>query len=184
MIHNSTILTKKKKCVSCGSFTYIFSKGRCKSCATIQSTQKRIAKQEEEEDTESLQNLIDDADYWFSRLIRLKYCDTKGMVRCYTSNVEMRWQDSQCGHFIPRVNLATRWMEDNCRPQSKHDNCFLDGNIEVFAAKLEKEKAGIVEWLKEQSRQVVKPTYEEIKQMIADFRHRSKMLEKKIKNIA
>jgi len=49
MIRNSTIITKKKQ-LSCGHYDYAFSKGRCKSCATVQGANKRIAefKQEEE----------------------------------------------------------------------------------------------------------------------------------------
>jgi hypothetical protein len=52
MGYNSTIISKKKKCVSCGLPSYIFSKGRCKSCATIEDTNKRIAAHEEVEDSE------------------------------------------------------------------------------------------------------------------------------------
>ena len=40
MGYNSTIITKKKN-LKCGHFDFNFSKGRCKQCATIESTKKR-----------------------------------------------------------------------------------------------------------------------------------------------
>jgi hypothetical protein len=50
--YNSTIISKKKRCVSCGTMQFLFSKGRCKSCATIEDTNKRIAAHEEVEEDE------------------------------------------------------------------------------------------------------------------------------------
>jgi hypothetical protein len=180
MIRNSTIIPKKKK-LKCGCFDFNFSKGRCKAHANVDNFNKRLEKHEEQEDGESFSNLRDDLDVWFSRYIRLKYADAKGFVFCYTSGVKSRWQDAQCGHFVPRGNLATRWMEQNCRPQSKNDNEYLDGNLKVFRQKLEQEQAGLPEWLEEQGRQVVKPTHDELKQLIIDYRYKVRLLEKKFK---
>lgn len=182
-MRNSTIINKKKK-LPCGHFDYNFSKGRCKQCATIQDTQKRVAAHEESEDSESRNNLISDCDIWFSKYIRLKYSNENGFVRCYTSDKEMRWQDAQCGHFISRSHLATRWLEDNARPQSEYDNCHLHGNLQEFEKRLEAEKSGIVEWLKDQAREISKPTLDELKAIASDFRWKTKLLEKKLKKPA
>jgi hypothetical protein len=140
-----------------------------------------MAKIEEAEDSESLQNMIDDADILFSRLIRLKYADEKGYVRCYTSGVKMRYQDSQCGHFISRKHLGLRWDENNARPQTSYDNCTLHGNLDVFRQKLNEEKPGLVEWLEEAARQVHKPTREEMRELIVSLRYKVKLLEGKLK---
>jgi hypothetical protein len=129
---------------------------------------------------ESMSNLIEDLDRVFSHFIRLKYSDKYGMVKCYTSSKLMHYKTAQCGHFIPRAHLATRWMEDNCRPQSQYDNCYLSGNLEVFAKNLEAEKPGITAFLQEQAREVVKPTREEMKGMIADYRKRNELLLSKL----
>jgi hypothetical protein len=137
-----------------------------------------LAKVEEEQEDESFMNLVEDLDFLFSRYIRLKNSNEKGMVRCFTSGVEMRWQDAECGHFVSRKNYATRWMELNCRPQSKHDNQFLHGNLDVFRGKLNEEQDGLAEWLEEQGRQVVKPTRDELKQQISEYRYKVKSLEK------
>ena len=180
-MRNSTILVKKKKCVNCGKLDYHFSKKMCKQCATIHSTQKRM--EEFEEDGESLQYLISDLDHVFSQYIRCKYADANGIVECYTSGKKMKWQEIQCGHFIPRGNLGTRWMEANCRPQSMEDNYFKLGNLEVFEQKLDEENSGIVEYLQETARQVTKPTRDELKALIIEYRSKLNLVKKKfVKN--
>lgn len=174
-MRNSTIISKKRR-LSCGCFDFAFSKNRCKAHATIESTNKRIAEHEDELETESLQNLVADLDMVFSRYIRLRSADKQGYLECYTSGKRLLWQEAQCGHFISRSNYATRWMEQNVRPQSDHDNCALHGNLKVFAAKLEEESKGITEWLLEQSRQVYKPTRDELKQLLIEYRYKLKLL--------
>jgi len=175
---NSTIIRKKKRCTSCHSYDYIFSRGRCKSCATIEDTQKRI-KENEEEDTESFQNLVSDLDYVFSQYIRVKYADKDGIVTCFTSGKKYNWKEIQCGHFISRKNLSTRWLEANCRPQSEHDNCLLSGNLEVFEKNLELERTGSVEMLRELSREISKPTISELKSLIIEYRSKLNQAKKK-----
>ena len=175
----STIINKKKICISCGNLDYHFSKKMCKQCATVKSTSKRIEKYEEEQHDESLKHLVEDLDSIFSQYIRCKYANKDGIVACYTSGKLMRWQDSQCGHFISRKNYATRWLPQNCRPQSEYDNCFLSGNIDVYRQKLEEEEPGIVEYLQEEARQVSKPTRDELKSLIIEYRHKLNLVKKK-----
>jgi hypothetical protein len=91
----------------------------------------------------------------------------------------MRWQEAQCGHFISRKNYATRWLPQNCRPQSEYDNCFLSGNIDVYRKKLEEEEPGIVDYLQEEARQISKPTRDELKSLIIEYRHKLNLVKKK-----
>jgi hypothetical protein len=176
---NSTIVRKKKRCVTCFGYDYIFSKGRCKHCATIEDTQKRIDKVQDTDESESMQNLIADLDYVFSQYIRVKHADKDGIVTCFTSGKKYNWQQIQCGHFISRKNLSTRWLEANCRPQSEHDNCLLSGNLEVFEKKLEEEKKGSAEYLRELSREINKPTISELKELIIEYRSKLNQAKKK-----
>tara|TARA_R110000868_G_scaffold411651_1_gene706734 strand:+ start:3258 stop:3809 length:552 start_codon:yes stop_codon:yes gene_type:complete len=176
MAINSTIISKRKICKTCKKSQFLFSHGNCKQCATVKSTSNRAEKLEEQDEDISFQQLIADNDEVFSKLIRVKYADKDGMVKCYTSDVLMRWQDSQCGHFIGRSHLATRWMEDNCRVQSAYDNCNLHGNLEVFKKRLEAEKSGITDFLVEQSRQVTKIGVTELKELLVQNRFRLKLL--------
>ena len=52
----------------------------------------------------------------FSRYIREKY-EKDGKVPCYTCPHIGTVKTMQCGHFVPRQHMSTRWDEDNCRPQ-------------------------------------------------------------------
>jgi ribosomal protein L37E len=181
---NSTIINKKKRCKSCGKIDYIFSKGECKQCAIVSTTQKRVEKYELEqgiEQDESLQNLINDLDVVFSRYIRIKYSDNDGNSECFTCGKKEHYTTLQCGHFIPRANLGTRFLQQNCRPQCKTCNEYKDGNIEEYTIRLENENNGITDWLAEQSRQVYKPTRDEIKQMLFEYRHKLNLVKTKLK---
>jgi hypothetical protein len=180
MRRNSTIISKKRK-LDCGCFDYAFSKNRCKRHATIESTNKRIEKFEEKELDEGLQNLIQDLDAIFSRYIRLKYSDEKGLVKCFTCPKVLPISEIQNGHFIHRQDMGTRFLEDNCRPQCPKCNSKHNDDPSIFKNKLEQDKKGITQWLEEQSREIIKPTRDELKQMITDYRYRVKILEKKIK---
>lgn len=50
----------------------------------------------------------------------------------------------QNGHWIPRNNLATRFSEENCRPQCVGCNMFQNGKPDIFAVNLIKEGIDIV----------------------------------------
>jgi hypothetical protein len=138
--------------------------------------------EEFEDDGESFQNLVSDLDHVFSQYIRCKYADVNGMVECYTSGRKMRWQEIQCGHFISRSNLGTRWLEANCRPQSMEDNYFKNGNLEEFEYKLHAENSAVVEYLQEIARQVCKPSKDELKHLIIEYRSKLSLVKKKFIN--
>lgn len=85
-----------------------------------------------------LTKLKDKADRLFSKYIRLKYSQD-GYVTCYTCPTTRAIEHQQCGHFIKRAHLNTRWDEENCRVQCRACNEFLDGNYKVFLRRLKKE---------------------------------------------
>lgn len=66
--------------------------------------------------------VTDRADRVFSVFIRVSYADFDGYASCFTCGARMLWQELQCGHWIPRGNGATRFHEDNCRPQCSNCN--------------------------------------------------------------
>jgi ribosomal protein L37E len=176
-MRNSTIIVKKKRCINCGNIDYHFSKKMCKQCATIASTQKRM--DEFEDDSESFNNLVQDLDHVFSQYLRSKYADNNKIVECYTCGKKHTITDIQCGHFMGRSNLGTRWMEDNCRPQCMECNYFQSGNIEEFEYKLHKENNALVEYLRETARQPVRPTKDELKALILEYRAKLNLVKKK-----
>lgn len=167
---NSTIRIKNKECSRCGRVGPIFSKGRCKQCATIETTMARIEEETESElKEEGLQDLIKDADTIFSQWLRLSNADKDGTVSCYTCDLNMRWQNSHCGHYVKRGNLFLRFDPRNCRVQCETCNIHLGGNYPEFTRLLEIERPGRVEYLLEESRLVYKPTRDEIRGIITEY---------------
>ena len=150
----------------------------CKACATVHSTQKRM-EEFEEDDTESFKNLVSDLDQVFSQYIRNKHADKNGIVECYTCGVKQKVSEIQCGHFMGRSNFGTRWMENNCRPQCMECNYFKSGNIEEFEYNLDKENNALVEYLRECAREVYKPTKDELKALIFEYRLKLNQVKKK-----
>lgn len=78
------------------------------------------------------------ADELFSRYIRLKN-SKNGKTTCYTCKAVADWKEHQCGHFVSRVHLSTRWDEDNARVQCFACNIWRKGNYDEFSRNLVKE---------------------------------------------
>ncbi len=135
------------------------------------------------EETTSLNNLINDLDYLVSRYVRLVASDENGIAQCYTCDWQDHWSMMDAAHFIKRSNLQFRFdVKWNLRCSCKTCNEFEETkHLKVFAEKLEEEQKGITEWLTTEARQVFKPTQDELKEMIIDFRKKVKVLEQKIK---
>lgn len=93
-------------------------------------------------------------DKWFSLYIRWKYTKD-GYVRCYTCSVSKPPEQIQCGHWIPRNVLSTRFSEENCRPQCVACNMFQNGKPDVFAVNLLQEGVDIVK-LQQQRYKIMK----------------------------
>jgi hypothetical protein len=91
----------------------------------------------------SISKLKKKLDAIFSKYIRLKYAKD-GYVQCYTCSVCKPVSEMQNGHWIPRNNVATRFSEENCRPQCVGCNMFNKGRPDVFAVNLLKEGIDIV----------------------------------------
>jgi hypothetical protein len=93
----------------------------------------------------------------FSIYIRQKYADSQGNVACYTCGKVMHWKLIQNGHFVSRQYLATRWDENNCRPQCIGDNIFGNGKPLDFEERLKAELgADYVEEMKASRHQSLK----------------------------
>ena len=60
-----------------------------------------------------------------------------GMAICITCGAQKRWQEMQAGHFVSRVHLATRWLEQNVAVQCSTCNCLLRGNYVEYAVWME-----------------------------------------------
>lgn len=178
-MRNSTIIVKKKKCVSCGNLDYVFSKGRCKQCATIQDTQRRISEHEQNEDAESWQNVLDDLDAVYSQWVRISAADSNGVCACYTCGAKYNYKEMDCGHFLKRSLLSTRFLPANTKPQCKTCNQYKDGNEIAFEKHLRADGVNVEE-LRQIGREVVHPTLSELKELLVAYRHKLSIVRTKL----
>lgn len=178
-MYNSTIRQKTGICQMCGGTKKVPLIGKlCQTHYWEQNRKKSFEKANAKVmgELEPVKILIDDLDIIFSQLIRLKYADEFGMVKCYTCDDVKHWKHMQCGHFVPRAEMPTRFSEKNCRPQCKSCNEGVRGNLLVFAERLEAEEKGIVEILREQARGVQDYGRDELKVLVIDTGRRVKKL--------
>lgn len=178
-MYNSTIKAKTGICPLCSDGKEKpLTKGLCVLHYWMQIKTKSAAKQQEKEviKEESLSTLINDLDVVFSRYIRIKNSDLYGNVKCISCNSEGHWRDFDCGHFIPRGNMYTRFLEQNCAPQCIKCNRVKNGNLAVYAKAIELINPGCVELLMEQGRIVYNYSRDELKSMIADYTKKVKKL--------
>lgn len=103
----------------------------------------------------------------FSEYIRRKYSDNQGRSECYTCGKKAHWKELQCGHFISRSYLATRFMEENCRPQCVGCNIFGNGKPVEFAKRLSREI----------SPAIIKTLYKKAQEITKDFPYEQKIKE-------
>jgi len=73
---------------------------------------------------------LDDA---FSEYIRLRDADDNGYITCCTGGGRVFWKYADCGHYIDRGNMATRYHEKNCHAQSKEWNQFKNKEVMLEA---------------------------------------------------
>lgn len=136
---NSTIITKKKQ-LKCGCFDYAFSKGLCKTHATILSTKKRqalandapkvrkIAQTEQDMDlAKKIGSANAELERWFQdrRKEMVGYCEHCG---CVSEKNSDKYYKYSIAHLLPKNNfksIATHpdnWIELCYHYSSCHTN--------------------------------------------------------------
>lgn len=177
MAYNSTIRQKVGECEICGKKGAL-TKKQCSYCYWSNIKMKSVLKQEEKEmvKDEDIATLVSDLDIVFSRFIRLKDADLYGKVKCISCDKSGNWKELDCGHFVPRAHMYTRFSELNCHPQCIDCNRHKRGNIRTYAKALELIRPGSVEILQEHAHIVYKYSREELKSMIADYTRKTKQL--------
>jgi len=109
-------------------------------------------------------------DKLFSIYIRLRDVDRNGTAECVTCGLRDDWRRLQCGHFVSRVVLATRFNSVNCAPQCFACNVWRRGNPAEFAGYLQRTYGnGVIESLLKEKRRTVKYTRADYEEMIAKF---------------
>ena len=91
---------------------------------------------------------VDALDRAFSKFIRLRDSDENGLCRCISCGKIHAWDDIDCGHFVNRRHMGTRFDEKNCNAQCRSCNSFDEGNPAGYAKGLiEKYGAGVIDEL-------------------------------------
>ena len=127
--------------------------------------------------TTERQKLVHRLDDEFSTYIRLRDCDENGIVTCITCGDKHHWTDIDCGHFMPRANMATRWELKATGPQCRLCNSTVDGRREDFAIAIDrKHGAGTADKLERLSREEKHFSEPELKGMIEELRKEIKAL--------
>lgn len=122
--------------------------------------------------------LIEKLDNTFSLLVRvmnsIRRDDGGHLIQCYTCEKWGKFSEMQCGHYIPRQHIGTRFLLDNCRPQCIECNVEKRGNIEVFKKKLELDAPGIIDKLERIKKSVVKYSDSELEEMLINIKEELK----------
>lgn len=106
-----------------------------------------------------------------------KYIRARDNYVCYTCNRKLEPAQSQCGHFVPRQYLATRYDERNCHCQDYACNMLYNGQPSAYAKRLvEDYGAGIIEELEGLRHQVTKLTPAWYEEQIAHYQERVRVL--------
>lgn len=130
---------------------------KCPACTFKEATEKAKSKS-------GKSAAMKTADLWHSRYVRMKYSfpDVSGkelLCKCYTCGSIKPIKIAECGHYHGRGIKATRYDENNSRPQCTRCNKFLSGCHTAFEKHLTEEVGvEVVEELKELTRAYFKST--------------------------
>lgn len=113
----------------------------------------------------SKKSLVTKLDNVFSIYIRRRYA-INDISKCVTCNKEDHWKNLQCGHFMSRKHMSTRWDENNCQVQCAGCNVFKYGEQYLFSQYLGN---NLSEELYIKSKQIVKFTELDLEEMIKHY---------------
>jgi len=89
---------------------------------------------------------------------------------CFTCGKRGKIEEMQCGHYESRRHNATRYDERNCNCQCVGCNCFRNGNMTVYALKLqEKYGEGILQDLRKKAEKIKRFTKKDLEEIIEKY---------------
>lgn len=150
--------------------------------ATQQDTMKRMADYNDHLIAESnLQDLVDEADKWFSLYVRMSGAGNDGILNCFICDKPVHYTEAENMHYIKRgVSLFLRFDLRNNKAGCNECNCQKGGNYVEYAKKLDHVSPGITDILYEEGNLVVKMSRSELQAIIDEYSTKVKQLKKKI----
>ena len=113
----------------------------------------------------------------FSLYIRLRDASPQGYTRCISCGKIIPWKEADCGHFVNRSHMATRYNEKNCNAQCRSCNRFDEGNnIGYVRGLIKKYGQGVIEELEVLKHRESRWTEFEYKAMIDYYNQKVKKL--------
>lgn len=123
------------------------------------------------------QKLIVRLDSVFSQFIRLRDAGKDGGIRCVSCGQRFEPDYIDCGHYIPREHMATRFSEMNCHAQCHFCNRQKRGNLEAYRdALVTMYGEDAVEALEQRKFQAVKMGKSELQDKLDFYRDEVKLL--------
>lgn len=130
-------MRKLPTCKNCGGRHYTYqcwSKPKKKAVSKPLRSPTRAVKRQS--GGSNRQKLIRELDRVTSLYVRSKDADRFGFNYCYTCGGKYQWKLMDCGHYIKRRYLHTRWDLDNVHVQCQVCNRNLGGNYGVYERKM------------------------------------------------
>ena len=113
----------------------------------------------------------------FSVYIRLRDTQANGTFLCISCGRMLPYSQADCGHYINRKHMSTRFSEINCNAQCRSCNRFDEGNIQGYRRGLiTKYGAAAAVLLEASKNQINKITDYEYQAMIAHYKKEVKRL--------
>lgn len=126
------------------------------------------------------EKLIRKLDIWFSKYIRLRDVGENGYFRCISCQRVLSYEYMECGHYIPRSNMATRFDEKNCNGQCVTCNRIKLGNSREYRAGMLLKYGGIPVLVLETRKNAVKSwSRYEMEELIEHYKKAVKALRRK-----
>lgn len=127
--------------------------------------------------TTERQKLVHKLDDVFSEYIRLRDADHDGLVTCITCGDKHHWTEVDCGHFMSRAHMSTRWELKNANGQCRLCNSTHDGKQEKHAAAINKKHGQFTAFkIEKQAREERHLSEPELKGMIEELKKEIKAL--------
>lgn len=122
----------------------------------------------------TLKTKLDNA---FSVFIRLRDSSANGTFKCISCGRTLPYEQADCGHYINRKHMSTRYSEVNCNAQCRSCNRFDEGNIQGYRRGLiDKYGERAVLLLEASKNDENKIAEYEYRAMIAEYRKAAKVL--------
>lgn len=103
-----------------------------------------------------LQIAVAELDKEWSVYVRYSAADLRGEARCWTCGRADHPRNLHCGHFASRRHLATRWSQENTRPQCRACNLYHQGQQYIFGTKLNAVRPGLADDILHRAKQSTK----------------------------